>query len=779
MSGLPVRDDAAIHKSPRMDDDTRIRELLEEALNSDQTLEELSRDTPELLPALRERWDRLRNLDEQIDALFPATVPLSPPGEAAQVAEERLPQIDGYRVEGVLGRGGVGVVYAATHIGLKRRVAIKMLLAGDFASAPDKARLRREAEAIAALRHENIVQIFDFGEHEQRPYFTMEFVEGGDLTKALDRAPLPARRAATLVATLARAVATAHQSGIVHRDIKPGNVLLTREGTPKITDFGLARRLDSDPLMTVTGARVGTPSYMAPEQAAGAKEALCPPVDIYALGAMLYELLVGRPPFRAESTAETQRQVITLEPVPPTRLNPRVPRDLETICLKCLRKTPAQRYASALALAEDLDRFMRGDPITARRVSQLERAARWARRRPAGAALIVTGAALLVLAVVAISREITLETQQKRELSKWAARLEYLTGLQRDGKFAEARAILGRVPDGGSPLLQRQIAQAQRELDFVERLDAIRMERADAQRRDFGTETADREYDAEFRKAGFGEIGDPPEQVAARIAQSNMRAALIAALDDWAYRARERERLEWVLRTARLADPDPAWRDLMRNPVTWFDQPRLRELAASADVRTEPVPLMLVLGSLLNDQAAAAEFLRRVQRARPADFWANFLLGDALQSSNPEDAIGYYRAALALRPQAVAPRVNIGVVLTDLGRANEAVEFWEEAITLQPDAPMAHLNLAVANLRWGDFAKVVTHADLTLRGDPDSVLALAVRAQALIQLGRVAEAKSDLARAMSLLSADDPMRERVIQSMTELSGDAASEPSPR
>ncbi len=492
-----------------------------------------------------------------------------------------------------------------------------------------------------------------------------------------------------------------------------------------------------------------------PEQAAGAKEALCPPVDIYALGAMLYEMLVGRPPFRGESTAETQRQVITLEPVPPTRLNPRVPRDLETICLKCLQKTPSQRYSSALALAEDLDRFLRGDPITARRVSALERVARWARRRPAGAALLVTGVALLALAVVAGSRELALEAQQKRELSKWAARLEYLNGLQRAGKFAEARAILERIPDGGLPELQRQIANAHHELAIVERLDAIRMERADSQKRDFGVRTADIEYEREFHEAGFGGPGDPPQDVAARIAASGIHTALVEALDDWAYRSRDKGRLEWILNTARLADPDPAWRDRMRNPVTWFDPARLRELAKTADVHVQPIPLLLVLGSLLPDRMEAAEFLRRVQRANPADFWANFLVADALQPISPEDAISFYRVALALRPSAVAPRVNLGIVLFTLGRKPEAIEYWQEALVLQPDSQMVHANLATSFIQEGEYAEAITHADAALRSDPSDAGSRAVRGAALLRLGRLKEACAELHRAVQEMSPDD------------------------
>ncbi len=211
---------------------------------------------------------------------------------------------------------------------------LKMLIAGAYAGPHERARFQREAEAVASLRHANIVQIYDVGEHEGRPYFTMEFVEGGSLARTLAGTPQPARQAAAMLAELAQAVHVAHQGGIVHRDLKPANILLTTEGTPKIADFGLARHLDGESALTVSGIGMGTPSYMAPEQASGTVGTIGPAADIYSLGALLYELLTGRPPFRGETASETERQVIAAEPVPPMRLNPKVPRDLETICLR-------------------------------------------------------------------------------------------------------------------------------------------------------------------------------------------------------------------------------------------------------------------------------------------------------------------------------------------------------------------------------------------------------------------------------------------------------------
>jgi len=318
--------------------------------------------------------------------------------------DRRLPggktsNIAGYEILGELGRGAMGVVYKARQLRLNRIVALKMILAGGHASATELARFRIEAEAVAHLDHPNIVQVYEVGEHEGNPFFSLEFVEGDSLQKKVDGTPQPARQAADLTRTLAAAMYAAHQRGIIHRDLKPANVLLTRDSAPKITDFGLAKRIDDkESGNTRTGAILGTPSYMAPEQAQGRTKETGPEADIYSLGAILYDLLTGRPPFRGETVLDTLQQVQTAEAVPPSRLQPRVPRDLETICLKALAKDPHRRYASAGELAADLDRFLEGLPILARPTSWWERGLKWAHRHPAAACL----AAVSVLALVSI-----------------------------------------------------------------------------------------------------------------------------------------------------------------------------------------------------------------------------------------------------------------------------------------------------------------------------------------------------------------------------------------
>jgi serine/threonine protein kinase len=355
---------------------------------------------------------------------LPGLVGLPTPGA-------RLPDVPGYELLTELGRGGMGVVYKARQTRLGRVVALKMLLAQYPVTAEQLARFRTEAETLARLNHPNVVAIYDIGEHDGRPYFALEYVAGPSLAQWLAGRPQEAHAAAHLLEVVARAVQAVHECGIIHRDLKPANILLQRksadyadytdkkQGTslpvksaasaasadefiPKITDFGLAKDQAIARKLTAVGTAMGTPSYMAPEQARTTGEAIGPATDIYALGGILYEMLTGRPPFDAGSPAETITQLLNDVPISPARLRPRLPRDLVTICLKCLEKSPHRRYRSALDMAEDLRRFQAGEPIRARPVGPAERAYRWCRRRPLVTGLLTLSSLLAIAFVVTV-----------------------------------------------------------------------------------------------------------------------------------------------------------------------------------------------------------------------------------------------------------------------------------------------------------------------------------------------------------------------------------------
>jgi serine/threonine-protein kinase len=370
--------------------------------------------------------------------------PQSPDNRPTSKADFVL--IPGYEIVGELGRGGMGVVYKALQIGLNRWVALKMVLAGAHAGPEQLLRFKTEAQAVGRLQHPNIVQVYDIGEHDGLPYFSLEFVGGGSLDAKVHRQPQPADESAHMVETLARAMEYAHENGIVHRDLKPANILLTTDGMPKITDFGLAKHLEGgESSKTRSGTILGTPSYMAPEQARGETQNIGPLADVYALGAILYELVTGRPPFEAATLMDTIVAVTKDEPLAPTRLRPHVPADLETICLKCLEKDQSKRYASAAALADDLRRFLAREPIVARPVPAWERTARWCARNPRVAGLLGMVAALMVIvtavslaAAYRISQE-QVRTEQQRQIAIERAAAEQIARQEADRNADLAR----------------------------------------------------------------------------------------------------------------------------------------------------------------------------------------------------------------------------------------------------------------------------------------------------------------------------------------------------
>ena len=418
--------------------------------------EDLCRDCPELLEELRVRLQAMSGMNKMLDAQATASWQGSPPGADPQITRSRenavrdlrsivkdaRPAIPGYDILDEIGHGGMGVVFKACHVALGRVVALKTLLSHALLRPDNKRRFVQEAKVMALLQHPNIVQIYEIGEVDGHPFMAMEYVPGQTLRDRQDAKPWAPNQAAEMVAVLAGAVQAAHAHGIIHRDLKPNNILLTADGVPKICDFGVAKFLEEPTDHTQTGQLMGTPCYMAPEQVAGVSGVQGPGVDIYALGVILYELLIGRPPFLADNPVNTLQLVTSQEPISPRRLQPRTPRDLETICLKCLEKIPSRRYPTAQALADDLTLFLAGKPIRSRPVSLVERCWRWCRLHPSIAALISV-AALAVIVVLGLSAEY--HRRLAAELQRTAAAHREVLATQEKLQHTLTQEIANRV----------------------------------------------------------------------------------------------------------------------------------------------------------------------------------------------------------------------------------------------------------------------------------------------------------------------------------------------
>jgi tetratricopeptide (TPR) repeat protein len=637
------------------------------------------------------------------------------------------PHMPGYEILKELGRGGMGVVYLARQTQLNRLVALKMMLSGAFASKEDLQRFRAEAEAVAQLQHPHIVQIYEIGTLEGLPYFSFEYLAGGSLAHQLRGRPLPARTAVTLLRPLAEAMHSAHLKGILHRDLKPANILLTLSRapqapaedtssspaldkvTPKITDFGLAKRFDSDTSPTRTGVVMGSPDYMAPEQAKGLRQ-LGPGVDIYALGAMLYEMVTGRPPFRGVDPLDTVMRVVTEDPVPPSHLTPTLPPDLETICLKCLHKEPTRRFLSAQELADDLQRFLQGEPIRARRVGTVERTLKWARRKPALAGLLVT----VLLAVVGLALAVMLLWQSNLREAALREQAEANERKAMSNQKKADRAVNDLfVAVTETDLLQQETMREVRQLLLEKALP----------------------YFQEFR----AERGNYPALLA-ETATNQGRVGLIRA-----------ERGEWEKAREAFQEALPLWRQVVaahsdeveaqkQLAWTWYhlgqaqentshyqeaaqsygealtlltalvkrqpDQSTLRaELAAA---QTSQAQLYSNLGQ--NERAAAvfAQALQNIQQllvrhpaeplyqANLASVWNDLGNLQRRQGQN-EQAEASFRAALKLQEKlaATSPDLsryrfelaithsNLGLLLTDQGRWEDAKNHFQQALRLE------------------------------------------------------------------------------------------------
>jgi eukaryotic-like serine/threonine-protein kinase len=726
-------------------DEIRIREILD-GLDANCHPEDACGDDAELLREVRLRWEKMQRVQRHLDDLLPENVLTRRDNGVPANREPDLPQIDGYDVQSVLGRGGMGVVFKARQRKLNRFVAVKMMLTGQYAGPLEVARFRREVEAVAALRHHNIVQIYDVGDQSGRHFFTMELVEAGSLAQQLAGKPRRAAKAAETVATLASAVQFAHKSGFMHRDLKPANILLTADGTPKITDFGLVRSIDGGPEFTLSGTRVGTPCYMAPEQALGKVHEIGPAVDVYALGAILYEMLTGRPPFEAESVAATEQQVIAAEPVPPSRLNSKVPRDLETICLKCLQKNPSRRYASAQDLADDLYRFLDGKPVLARPIGIVSRTVKWARRRPIPTLLIVSAMAAIGAGIWFYQREslhgaerATRQTNARQAIDTDIVQAYQLANAER---FPEARLLLAEatnhLANAESDDLRQRLAGVETEIQFAEELADGRQAAAGARSEQLGVpereilELLTATYRDSFARAGI-DIADAPALTAERVRASPLRGMIVAALDNWAFAAMglgpELEEYARLLAIARQADPNAAWSDRFRDPAAWRDLKRLRQLAKDAMAATEAPPAhqVVITALLLRRRDAKSEgmaLLRDAVHRYPTDFWLNWEIAAAyVDDRNFKESAPYFRVLVALRPHQKWTVNRLGCALAKAGEFEEAIAYFRDALRLGPEDLKVRHNLVLALIKAGRMPEALAEAERAVQAEPASAQA--------------------------------------------------------
>ena len=565
-----------------------------------------------------------------------------------------------YELLDVIGQGGMGVVYRARQKSLNRLVAVKRLRGGR--PAEETQRFRNEALTVAELDHAHIVPVYEVGEHDGQLYFSMKLFEGGSLAEHLDRYIADARAAARLVAEVARAVHHAHQRGVLHRDLKPSNILLDARGQPHVTDFGLAKRVTDEDSLTLSGQLVGTPGYMAPEQTVSKKAPLTTAADVYGLGAILYALLTGRPPFRGETVLDTLQQVKEQEPQRLCKLNPRVARDLETICLKCLRKEPAQRYGSAEALAEDLERFLNGEPIQARPMGALARLRRWCSRNPLGAALGLT----IGLAIVGLAVGTILLWQEKRQTSDALRQAER----ERDAKAQQQRQARRAVDDMYTAVAEQWLANQ----PHLQRLQKDFLEKALA-----------------YYQQAAAEDGSDPD-VKAQAASSSIRVGAIQTALGRPEQARQALRRGIAQLEPLIAD-FPARADYVRKLAECHNQLGAAHLktASLSDAEAAYKRAIELWRKQVFDTAEWSE----QRRAAQATIQGN-LAWVLTNSGKSRDAEEQYRMALATLAKAVAQHPhdrnlrmsfawthnNRGNLYQNVGRYPDAARSYQEAVTL-------------------------------------------------------------------------------------------------
>jgi tetratricopeptide (TPR) repeat protein len=723
------------------------------------------------------------------------------------------PIVPGYEILGELGRGGMGVVYLARQLRLNRPCALKMILAGEHASKETGLRFLAEAETVARLRHPNIVQIYAIGDHDGRPFFELEYLDCGSLAERFNGTPLPPRDAARLLEPLARAMDEAHRLGIVHRDLKPGNILLAADGVPKITDFGLAKSKESGSGLTRSESILGTPSYMAPEQAEGRTKEAGPAADIYSLGAVFYEALTGRPPFRAPTVLQTLDLVKNTEPVPPARLVPGLARDAETICLKCLEKEPHRRYATAAALADDLARYVREEPIRARPVPFWEHAWKWARRHPSSAALVGVCTLVLVIGLVAglalrsiAARRAFLERQRIAGLTRQAqgfflnGRLAYerrdWTGA--DTQLGSALALIESEPKLASlrPDVEalRSSAAARRAADAARdtahtrlaQFDRLRDEAVFHQSRYTGLDPVDdvkatrraaRDALQLFRAAGTA--GDatlelPPDQFGeeehAQIVAKYYELLLILAAaeaetlagEDAAEHARaglalldQAQRIHPLTRAYHARRADCLAR-LGRAREAAAEERLVTESAGSENATAADEFLLGEQAYQAGDLHRAIESFRRALNLQPDHFWAQYLLAVChIRSQHPAEAQSALLACQALRPSFIWIHLLKGVAEGELKEFDLAEADFRSAEQMGPDENALYVllvNRGVMRIRRGDPEAAVRDLESAASRRPHAFAAYINLAQAHLARKHPEDAVAALDRAV----AEDP-----------------------
>ena len=727
-----------------------------------------------------------RDLDASILPHELGTVAIGPDGLSLPTTgpepDDGRPRVKGYEILGELGRGGMGVVYKAKQKGLNRLVAIKMVLGGEHAGEDDLARFKTEAEAVASIQHPNIVQIYEVGDKNGLPYFSLEFIDGGSLQQKIDGKPQAIREGAEIIYQLALGMQSVHDRGVIHRDLKPANVLMTLHGTPKITDFGLAKRVESDSKQTRTGSLMGTPSYMAPEQARGDTHAIGPLSDLYSLGAILYELLTGRPPFQGATLLDTMEQVRSQEPVPPTRLQPKIPRDLETICLKCLQKVPSQRYPSVAELAGDLKRFLDGEPIKARPVGRLEHAWRWVQRNPKVAALSASIVGLVLILIGAATFAAIRTNREKQTI----AEVRKVTREQiQKGRAAIAGGDYRRAGDllsdsDSDPYLERTPALGDVRNDLLEirsqiktfarfrhLLDQARFEGFLGGEANLGKASEHcRElvklYDQIESKQGEARFGLPALSPAQQrlfnedvfdtflIAAQVEHEQALATKDKAKVAEAAARAIGWLDRVEPLLPPTRALyvrRQGFKEQVGDLKGAEADKVKGEAIVPTSPVDRFWrgvadrTRGEAFRknkEQAKAQESFQKAKveyskflQARPESFWGYLEWASSLtRLGDLADAIVGYTASIQLRPDAPWPYHNRATCHADLKEHEEAVADETSAIERDPEYLIAYLGRAKSHLALGQIPLALADFDRVIRAQPGNADVLFQRATA-------------------------------------------------